>query len=179
MTKSHTAGKSSILVYESATPSFEMAFQTDNALDEIQWASPALAQSMGGIHTNTVLHYFQASPFFDDPTSNNAILVSQAATNASMAHFVATREAFEGYLSGTAGTEFRVVHDPSNGDRIQTHEHSGVWVIRKQRRVKSRVHGQPDQITPLNTYFVVGINIYMAPKLGGILNSRIVSPIPP
>ena len=50
---------------------------------------------------------------------------------------------------------------------------TGVWVIRKQTRRKR--HQEPDEITVHSSYFVVGENIFMAPTLGDILASRIVS----
>lgn len=63
-----------------------------------------------------------------------------------------------------------VTHDPSeNGTKL---ENSGVWVIRKQTRRK-RAGGQ-DEVTPISSYYVVGMNIYMAPSMGNILNSRMV-----
>lgn len=70
-----------------------------------------------------------------------------------------------------AGLEFMVTHDPS--DSGKQHFNSGVWVIRKQ--VRRKRPGQEDEITPYNSYFVVGENIYMAPSVGNILASRMVS----
>ncbi|MCJ1322932.1 Mediator of RNA polymerase II transcription subunit 6 [Xylographa vitiligo] len=147
-----------------------MASVEDPLLDEIQWRSPATAQGMGGIHTNTVLPYFYESPYFDR-TSNNAILSSQALYNPSMLHIVATREAFEARLRTMAGLEFVVTHDPSEGG--QNVNNSGVWVIRKQSRRKRP--GLDDEITTLNSYFVVGESVYMAPSVGNILGGRLVS----
>ena len=156
-------------------------------LDEIQWRSPQIVQSLqGGINTNTgeshtqtghtttahataVLQYFAYSPFFD-ATSNNAVLLNQASYNPQMAQQVQTREAFEGRLRSMQGVEFVVVQDPSN--RGQQPEHSGVWVIRKQNRRKQQ--GFEDEVSPISLYFVVGENIYMAPSVGSILGSRLV-----
>ena len=68
------------------------------------------------------------------------------------------------------GLEFMVAEDPSdNGTKV---ENSGVWVISKQIRRKRQ--GMQDEITPINSYYVVGINIYMAPTVGKILGSRLV-----
>ena len=68
------------------------------------------------------------------------------------------------------GLEFIVSADPSdNGRKI---ENSGVWVIRKQIRRKRP--GVEDEILPINSYFVVGENVYMAPSVGSILNNRMV-----
>lgn len=157
-------------------------------LDEIQWRSPPIAQSMGGIQTNTgnssrrrhvncstdvsgyiVLPYFYHSPFFD-ATSNNAIITTQATYNANLFYLVQTREAFEGRLRTMQGLEFMVSQDPSdNGQKV---DHNGVWVIKKQNRRKRQ--GMDDEITPISSYFVVGENIYMAPSIGNVLESRLV-----
>lgn len=69
------------------------------------------------------------------------------------------------------GLEFLVTQDPSENDTKQ--EHSGIWVIRKQNRRKRA--GSDDEITPINSYFVVGENVYMAPTISSILSSRLVS----
>lgn len=140
-------------------------------LDEIQWRSPK-AQEMGGIHTNTVLPYFAESPFFD-ATSNNATLTTQALYNPNMFYIIQTREAFEGRLRTMQGLEFMVTHDPSENDTKP--EHSGVWVIRKQNRRKRQ--GAQDEVTGISSYYVVGENIYMAPSLGNILGSRLLSTV--
>jgi len=50
---------------------------------------------------------------------------------------------------------------------------TGVWVIRKQTRRKRA--GQEDEITVHSTYFVMGENIYMAPAVGDVIGSRLVS----
>ncbi|KAF4635574.1 hypothetical protein G7Y89_g2527 [Cudoniella acicularis] len=139
----------------------------DPVLDEIQWSAPHIAQNMQGIHSNSVLFYFADSPFFDR-TSNNAVLFSQAIFNPQMLYLVATREAFEGRLKTMAGLEYLVAQepaDPVNG--------TGVWVINKQTRRKR--HGEEDEITVHSSYFVVGLNIYMAPSLADVLGSRTLS----
>ncbi|MCJ1312030.1 Mediator of RNA polymerase II transcription subunit 6 [Agyrium rufum] len=90
-----------------------------------------------------------------------------------MLYIIQTRDAFEGRLRSMAGLEYVVSHDPSdNGSR---HENSGVWVIRKQNRRKRQ--GQADEIIPLSSYFVVGENIYMAPTVRNVLNSRLLSTV--
>ena len=117
----------------------------------------------------TVLPYFAESPFFD-PTSNNATLTTQALYNPNMYYIIQTREAFEGRLRTMQGLEFMVTHDPSENDT--KHDHSGVWVIRKQKRRK-RQNAQ-DEVTGISSYYVVGDNVYMAPSVGNVLSSRLV-----
>ncbi|CAG8977377.1 hypothetical protein HYALB_00007007 [Hymenoscyphus albidus] len=139
----------------------------DPPLDEMQWRSPPIAAEMQGIHSNSVLFYFARSPFFDG-TSNNAVLFNQAMFNQNMLPIIQTREAFEGRLKTMSGLEFIVAQEPA--DMVTG---TGVWVIRKQRRLKRP--GQEDQLEVLSTYFVVGENVYMAPAVSDVLASRTLS----
>ena len=91
--------------------------------------------------------------------------------NPNMYYAIQTREAFEGRLRTMQGLEFVVTQDPSENDTKQNH--SGVWVIRKQ--VRRKVPGQADEITPVQSYFVVGENVYVAPSIESVLKSRLVS----
>ena len=116
-----------------------------------------------------VLPYFAESDFFDK-TSNNAALSAQAFANPNMFYLIQTREAFEGRLKTMQGVEFMVTHDPSENDKKL--DHNGVWVIGKQSRRKRP--GMEDEITPLGKYYVVGINVFMAPSIGNIIGSRMV-----
>ncbi|TLD23768.1 hypothetical protein PspLS_06669 [Pyricularia sp. CBS 133598] len=152
-----------------------MAAKPDTSLpDEIQWNSMEHVMQFRGIHDNTILYYFAASPFFD-PTSNNAVVFSQAVRNQSQLHIIATRQAFEARLREMSGLEYIVAQEPAEtGPGMGT----GVWVIRKQTRRKvkgSNGFPAPDEIEVHSDYFVVGENIYMAPSLANILSSRIAS----
>ncbi|PMD43001.1 mediator of RNA polymeras-like protein II transcription subunit 6 [Hyaloscypha variabilis F] len=138
-------------------------------LDEIQWRSPPIAASMQGIHSNSVLFYFANSPFYD-PTSNNAILTSQAMFNQNMLPIIQTREAFEGRLRTMNGLEFIVAQEPAE---MAPGTGTGVWVIRKQTRRKRP--SEDDEIIVHATYFVVGENIYMAPTAADVLGSGMLS----
>ncbi|KAG5928030.1 hypothetical protein E4U42_001412 [Claviceps africana] len=147
-----------------------MATTNEPPLDEIQWRSPQIVASMGGLHSNTILFYFAESPFFER-TSNNAVIMSQAMNNMSMYHYIQTREAFEGRLRTMSGLEFIVGEEPAEtGPGMGT----GVWVIRKQTRRKQQ-YQEEDDITVHASFFVVGENIYMAPTLADILASRIMT----
>jgi mediator of RNA polymerase II transcription subunit 6 len=141
----------------------------EEPLDEQRWSAPQLAAQMMGIHSNSVLHYFAASQFFD-PTSNNAIVISQANFNPAMFQVIQTREAMEGFLKTMSGLEFMVAQTPAE---MAPGTGTGVWVIRKQTRRKRP--GEEDEITVHNTYYIVGENIYMAPTVADILSNRMVS----
>lgn len=69
-----------------------------------------------------------------------------------------------------AGVEFVVAEQPA----IPGPDGNGVWVIRKQVRKKKPNH--EDEVSVLNTYHIVGENIFMAPLAADLLGSRIVSP---
>ncbi|KAM7219930.1 MED6 mediator subfamily complex component domain containing protein [Rhypophila decipiens] len=140
-------------------------------LDEIQWKGDAavMEQMPWGIHSNTVLFYFKFSPFYDN-TSNNEVLFQQGMVNRDMAQFLSTREMFEGRLNTMSGLEFRVAQEPAE---TNPGGGTGVWVINKQIRQKRQ--GQEDEIQILSTYFVVGLNIYMAPTLFDVISGRIAS----
>ncbi|KAH6684573.1 mediator of RNA polymeras-like protein II transcription subunit 6 [Halenospora varia] len=135
-------------------------------LDEMRWSDPFLAQGMG-IHANTILFYFAASPFFDT-TSNNAVVYSQSINNPQMTHLLSTREIFEGRLKTMAGMEYIVAQEPAD-----PMTGTGVWVINKQTRRKRS--NAEDEVLVHSTYFVVGWNVYMAPSMSDILGMRTLS----
>lgn len=137
-------------------------------MDEIQWRNPAFIMQFGPLHTNTVLHYFATSPFFD-PTSNNNVIQNQAQYNANLFHVIATREAFETRLKSMQGLEYIVAEQPAETGPGQG---TGVWVIRKQNRRKRP--GQEDELTVHKDYFLVGENLYAAPTFADLMSSRTV-----
>lgn len=140
----------------------------ESAMDEIQWRNPAFIMQFGPLHTNTVLHYFATSPFFD-PTSNNNVIQNQAQYNANLFHVLATREAFETRLKSMQGLEYIVAEQPAETGPGQG---TGVWVIRKQNRRKRP--GQEDELTVHKDYFLVGENLYAAPTFADLMSSRMV-----
>ncbi|KAK1833327.1 MED6 mediator sub complex component-domain-containing protein [Podospora conica] len=136
-------------------------------LDEIQWRTPPPFE--GGVHNNSVLYYFALSPFYDK-TSNNEVLFQQGLSNANMTQYLTTREFFEGRLKTMSGLEFVVAQEPAE---TTPGAGTGIWVINKQNRRKRQ--GEEDEVTVLGTYFIDGENIYMAPSLVDIMNSRLAS----
>lgn len=149
-----------------------MSNPNEPPLDEIQWRSPPIVASMGGLHSNTILFYFAESPFFER-TSNNAVIMNQAMNNMAMYHYIQTREAFEARLKTMAGLEFIVGEEPAE---MAPGTGTGVWVIRKQTRRKR--YDDVDEVFVHASYFVVGENIYMAPNFSDILASRLVTSSP-
>ncbi|POS80637.1 mediator of RNA polymerase II transcription subunit 6 [Diaporthe helianthi] len=141
----------------------------ESAMDEIQWRNPAFIMQNGPLHTNTVLHYFATSPFFD-PTSNNNVIQNQAMYNANLFHVLATREAFETRLRSMQGLEYIVAEQPAETGPGQG---TGVWVIRKQNRRKRP--GQEDELTVHKDYFLVGENLYAAPTFADLMSSRMAT----
>ncbi|KAI9772850.1 MAG: Mediator of RNA polymerase II transcription subunit 6 [Geoglossum simile] len=89
-----------------------------------------------------------------------------------MLHILQTREAFEGRLQTMQGLEFMVAFEPSRSVGSQDGSEN-VWVVRKQNRRKRP--GLEDEITVLGSYFVVNENIYMAPSVGLVINSVMLS----
>jgi mediator of RNA polymerase II transcription subunit 6 len=142
-------------------------------LDETIWQADLFGLQIYELHSNTILIYFQQSPFYDQ-NSNNAILWGQAINNANMFHLIQTREAFEARLKTMSGIEFIVAQEPSE---MAPGTGTGVWVINKQHRRKR--HGMADEVTVLSTYYVVGEHIFMAPSMADLLNSRMVRPAKP
>ncbi|PNY26475.1 Mediator of RNA polymerase II transcription subunit 6 [Tolypocladium capitatum] len=143
-----------------------MANPNEPPLDEIQWRSPPIVAQMGGLHSNTILFYFAESPFFER-TSNNAIIMSQAMNNASMYHFIQTREVFEGRLKTMSGLEFIVGEEPAEtGPGMGT----GVWVIRKQTRRKR--YQDEDEITVHALFFVMTTSSAIAKALPAAESAR-------
>jgi mediator of RNA polymerase II transcription subunit 6 len=69
-----------------------------------------------------------------------------------------------------SGLEYMVAQEPAE---MAPGTGTGVWVIRKQTRRKRA--GQEDEVTVHSTYFVVGENIYMAPAIGDVIGSQLVS----
>ncbi|ODV94553.1 hypothetical protein PACTADRAFT_50431 [Pachysolen tannophilus NRRL Y-2460] len=126
--------------------------QEGPVLSELQWKSPEWIQAFG-LRTDNVLEYFSQSPFFDR-TSNNQVLKMQS-------QFQLTPTNIQQELVKMKGIEFVVAHvrEPD------------FWVIRKQKRES------PENVTPINDYYIIGANIYMAPTIASIVESRLLSTV--
>lgn len=104
--------------------------------------------------------------------SNNHSLFTQAVANPALGATLDTREAFESRLNQMSGLEYRVAYGPKDFG-AEAYPGSGRWVIRKQNRRKHQ--GTPDEITVMSTYYVIGENVYMAPSVGDVIWSKMVS----
>jgi mediator of RNA polymerase II transcription subunit 6 len=96
-----------------------------------------------------VLEYFAQSPFFDR-SSNNAVLKQQSQFQS----FGDVPQA----LRKMRGVEFAIL-DARPPD---------LWIVAKQVREST------DEVQVVNVYFVAGGNIYQAPDVDHILQSRLV-----
>ncbi|KAI5801444.1 MED6 mediator sub complex component-domain-containing protein, partial [Peziza echinospora] len=152
----------------------------ETKLDEIVWRSPPYLAAIGGYITpNNVLHYFRESPFFDRLCNNNS-LWTQAQFNPSLASLLHSREALEARLRTMTGIEYTVA--------AQAPE-SGLYVIRRQFRRGRRFpkfdlgerpdglvgDGKMEDVRVEEVFFVIGENVYMAPKIGLALAGRSLS----
>lgn len=127
-------------------------------LDEIQWKSPEWIQQFG-LHTGNVLDYFTESPFFDR-TSNNQVLKMQFQFQ-QIPNNINPIKYFQSKLTEMTGIEFIIafVREPD------------FWVIRKQKRINR------ESAIPQQDYYIIGANIYQAPKIYDILLSRLQSTV--
>lgn len=115
-------------------------------LDEIQWKSPEFIQQRG-LNTGNVLEYFALSPFYDRTSNNQALLMQFYFQDMSSR------------LKEMRGVEFviAIAREPD------------FWIIRKQFR-KS-----PTSTTPMQDYYIIGANVYQAPRVADILSLRLLA----
>lgn len=127
-------------------------------LDEIQWKSPEWIQQFG-LHTGNVLDYFAESPFYDRTSSNQVLRMQfqfqQIPPNIHPQKYMQLK------LTEMVGIEFVVAHvrEPD------------FWVVRKQRRF------DPNTTKTVQDYYIIGANVYQAPKIYDILSTRLLSSV--
>ncbi|CUM63298.1 uncharacterized protein PRCAT00000869001 [Priceomyces carsonii] len=131
---------------------------SNEPLDEIQWKSPEWIQQFG-LFTGNVLDYFSESPFYDR-TSNNQVLRMQFQFQPPPAN-MNPQTYFESKLKEMVGIEFIIayVREPD------------FWIIRKQRRLNV------ETVISKNDYYIIGANVYQAPKIHDVISSRILSSV--
>ena len=84
----------------------------------------------------------------------------------------ADRERFEQVLRSRPGLEHMIVGEPQQTTDPSQGPDTGVWVIRKQDRVKRAP--REDELTVLGTHYIVGENIYQAPSVYDIVGNHLV-----
>ncbi|KAI5961145.1 MED6 [Candida margitis] len=130
------------------------------ALDEIQWKSPEFIQERG-LNTANVLEYFALSPFYDRTSNNQVLMMQFQYQQIQIPVHVSFHQYFQSRLSEMTGIEFVIafVKEPD------------FWIIRKQKRLN-----QSSAIT-LQDYYIIGANIYQAPKVYDVLSSRLLATV--
>lgn len=164
-------------------------------LDELQWKSPEWIQYFQGLNSNNVLEYFMESPYYSEcnktEISNNQLIKMQSlegvdnsnvneedimnnnGTTPDVDRSEILRnlpyhiELHKTLIKFKQGIEFILlaVNEPNN------------WIIRQQRKETVVNANQQTTViyTVINEYYIIGSNVYMAPRLGDIINSRLLN----
>lgn len=130
------------------------------ALDEIQWKSPEFIQERG-LNTANVLEYFALSPFYDRTSNNQVLMMQFQYQQIQIPVHISFHQYFQSRLSEMTGIEFVIafVKEPD------------FWIIRKQKRLN------PQNAIALQDYYIIGANIYQAPKVYDVLSSRLLATV--
>lgn len=130
------------------------------SLDEIQWKSPEFIQQ-NGLYTDNVLTYFSLSPFYDKTSNNQVLLMQLQYLPPQIPADMSFNDFFFSKLKEMIGIEFVVIESTM----------SNFWVIRKRKRMN------PLKVIDCQDYYIVGSNVYQAPKVYDILSSRILNTV--
>lgn len=157
-----------------ATPLDELSY---NRRDVIQWWVNNGGKPMD---ENMIYRYLNEAPFYDQ-TSNNAVHFAHAERNGDprAAQFVSDRRLFEGTLRQQVGTEYMIVDEPKPAkdakDALPA-ETTGIWVVRKQDRQKVQGYDGrlAEQLTPLETFYSVGENMFKAASVADTIGNRLL-----
>ncbi|KAF2755546.1 hypothetical protein EJ05DRAFT_503001 [Pseudovirgaria hyperparasitica] len=145
------------------------------SLDEIVWEAPQFFMSGDpfwlNLHPNNIHFYFHESPFFDR-MSNNSAIETQAKVDPTKNYLLADRKLFEQAVKDmpSGGLEFIIVSEPqqlANGSSNDT------WIMQKQHR--SKTHNEPDDVTVMGQWLIVGIQIIQAPSVYDVLANRFLA----
>ena len=130
------------------------------ALDEIQWKSPEFIQTRG-LNTTNVLEYFSLSPFYDRTSNNQVLMMQFQYQQVQIPPRMTFHQYFQNRLQEMTGVEFVIalVREPD------------FWIIRKQRRIS------PTSTNTLQDYYIVGANVYQAPRIYDVLLSRMLASV--
>lgn len=146
----------------------------NEALDEIQWKLPEFIQERG-LHTGNVLEYFGLSPFYDRTSNNQTVIMQFQHQQVQIPQGMTFYQYLQSKLAWMNGVEYAIAY---------TRE-PDFWVIRKQRRTlgekkitdNNNNDPPPSRTEPLEDYYVIGANIYQAPKIFDIISSRLLASV--
>ena len=130
------------------------------SLDEIQWKSPEFIQERG-LNTNNVLEYFSLSPFYDRTSNNQVLMMQFQYQQIQIPLGVSFHQYFQSRLSEMTGIEFVIAYT----------KEPDFWIIRKQKRQ------DPQNTLTLQDYYIIGANVYQAPRIYDILSSRLLASV--
>ncbi|KAF4556731.1 MED6 mediator sub complex component-like protein [Elsinoe fawcettii] len=146
--------------------------QVKDPLDEIQYIKPDVLAYWQGVHSNSIHGYFSESPFFDH-TTKNGVLWTQVFNDPNTLALYSDRQRLEQTLRQRPGTEYMVVGEPQPVQDQSQGPDSGVWIIRKQDRVKRPP--REDELATLGTYYAVGPHMYQAPSVYDVVGNHLLS----
>lgn len=130
------------------------------SLDEIQWKSPEFIQERG-LNTNNVLEYFSLSPFYDRTSNNQVLMMQFQYQQIQIPPGVSFHQYFQSRLSEMTGIEFVIAYT----------KEPDFWIIRKQKRQ------DPQNTVTLQDYYIIGANVYQAPRIYDVLSSRLLASV--
>ncbi|KAG2736870.1 hypothetical protein G9P44_000960 [Scheffersomyces stipitis] len=130
------------------------------ALDEIQWKSPEFIQERG-LHTGNVLEYFSLSPFYDRTSNNQQLMMQFQFQQIQIPVNTTFQQFFQEKLREMTGVVFVIAYN----------REPDFWIIRKQLQL------DPQNAVTLQDYYIIGANVYQAPKVYDVLSSRLLSSV--
>ncbi|KAK6459629.1 mediator of RNA polymerase II transcription subunit 6 [Scheffersomyces xylosifermentans] len=130
------------------------------ALDEIQWKSPEFIQERG-LHTGNVLEYFSLSPFYDRTSNNQQLMMQFQYQQIQIPPNTTFQQFFQAKLQEMTGVVFVIAYN----------REPDFWIIRKQLQLDSK------NALTLQDYYIIGANVYQAPKVYDVLSSRLLSSV--
>lgn len=92
---------------------------------------------------------------------------------------VHNRQAFEAALRKHIGQEYVIVGEPQQIQGAPPGHTNGMWVIRKQDRIRQDRQDDPNnpypEIETLATHFMIGERVYQAPSVADVVGNRVLS----
>ena len=114
-----------------------------------------------GLNTNNVLEYFSLSPFYDRTSNNQVLMMQFQYQQIQIPPGVSFHQYFQSRLSEMTGIEFVIAYT----------KEPDFWIIRKQKRQ------DPQNTVTLQDYYIIGANVYQAPRIYDVLSSRLLASV--